>query len=88
MSDRAGAELFGNVFAYLATQPRSTELLNFGDAMWDLVEQFEISPSEMNVDEQLIELGYARVLESTGHLQGGPTIIYSGEDGFFADASA
>lgn len=72
MSDRTAAEVFCEVFTYLASQPQTPERDTFAARMFDLSGGFDFSPYQMSADKPLIALGLAKRVKGKG-------LLYKGE---------
>jgi hypothetical protein len=61
MADRTSAGIFGDVFIYLASQPKSPERDAFALEVWCQSQgNYDFSNYQMGADKALIELGLAR----------------------------
>ncbi len=61
MSDRTAASLFAQIFAYLARKPDLNR--EFAHTVWVRTMDYDFDPYQMSADDELIELGLARVTE-------------------------
>ncbi len=83
MADRTSAEIFGNVFTYLAKQKPSQERDDFALAMWKSSHGYDFSTYQMYVDEALTKLGLAKHGVDPEYPDDGETIFYAESDGKF-----
>lgn len=60
MADRTSAEIFGEVFTYLASQPKTPERDSFAARLWELSGNYDFAPRQMYADKELIDLGLAK----------------------------
>lgn len=59
MADRTSAKIFGNLFDILAKNPdiNSNQLAKI---LWEMQRGYDFSPYQMNADEALVKLGFAK----------------------------
>lgn len=82
MADRSSAELFGEIFTYLASQPKTAERDSFATRMWDLTGNYDFNAYQIYADEALVTLGLARRGVDPEHPDEGKTLLYKGDRGF------
>lgn len=76
MSDHSSAELFGNIFNYLAKDPISDEALKMAKWLWSATSGYDFSAYQMDCDEALIKLGLARKGINPEYPEDGETVLY------------
>lgn len=81
MSDRTSAEIFGDVFMYLAEQPKTPERDAFARKMWERTGEYDFSARQMDADDGLIALGLARKVPDKDD-PGWMEVLYDGDEGF------
>lgn len=82
MADRTSAELFAQIFEYLAKQPTTEERDKFAEKMWGLTGNYDFNAYQIGEDEALMKLGLARRGVDPDYPDDGETVLYKGEPGF------
>ena len=57
MADRTSAEIFGNLFDYLANKPLTDEVKKDAEVFWGWQRGYDFTPDQMGADESLAKLG-------------------------------
>ena len=76
MSDRTSAEIFGEVFAYLAKGPIDERAKKFAAKMWKDQWNYDFDPRQMGCDDELIALGLAKKGIDPDYPDEGETVLY------------
>lgn len=76
MADRTSAEIFGNVFTYLASQPQTPERDAFASKMWECHRDYDFSDYQMGADNALLKLGLARYGIHPDYPEEGEVLLY------------
>jgi hypothetical protein len=62
MADRTSAELFGNIFEYIAGHTKM-DVEDFIVWLWKQQHNYDFSPYQMGCDDALLELGLAKYIK-------------------------
>lgn len=76
MADRTSAGLFGEIFAYLATQPQTPQRDAFALRCFQMTHEYDFSSYQMGADDALITLGLARRGVDPDYPDEGETLLY------------
>lgn len=77
MGDRTSAGIFGDIFIYLASQPKSPERDAFALEVWYQSQgNYDFSNDQMGADKALVELGLARRGLDTDYPDDGEVLLY------------
>lgn len=76
MADRTSAGIFGEIFAYLASQPQSEQRDAFALRCWSFTSDYDFSSYQMGADDALITLGLARRGIDPDYPDEGETLLY------------
>lgn len=80
MADRTSAGIFGDIFIYLAKQPKTPERDAFVAEMWKHSQgSYDFSNYQMGCDEALVKLGYARKGVDPDYPDDGEILLYGPE---------
>lgn len=80
MADRTSAEIFGNLFQWLAEKPESAERNADAAKVWQLSRGYDFSPCQMEAEDALLSLGLARRVPNTEHPDEGDYVIVYGPE--------
>lgn len=82
VSDRTSAEIFVDVFTYLAAQPKTPERDAFARKAWEWTGKYDFSPYQLDADDALIALGLAVRVPDQDDPDGSLMVFFDGDEGF------
>lgn len=90
MADRSSAEIFGEIFHMLAEVKRGhpVDVSDLAFKFWEKSRDYDFSPYQMYIDEDLFELGYAVRAVDPAYPRDGETTIYYDDEAFDAVMNA
>lgn len=83
MSDRTSAGIFADVFCFLAEMPDSPEKTAFAEKMWAAARGYDFSPRQLECNEVLTKLGFAKKMVDPEYPDEGEVTMYRQGDGSF-----
>lgn len=81
MADRTSAEIFGNIFEWLAKKPDTPERTEDAKMFWRMSFSYDFSPSQMEASEACLSLGLAKMAVDPRWPEDGEVITYADRDG-------
>lgn len=82
MADRDSAELFGEIFKFLAEDPTEKNL-SAAKKFWKMAKNYDFRDYQMYVDDELIKLGLAKFGVDPEYPGDEEVLIYAESDGKF-----
>lgn len=77
MSDRSSAEIFGEVFRMLASDP-TVQHTAWAQKIWKMSDRYDFAPEQMHCEKALQKLGLARSGVDPDYPEDGTVWVYGG----------